>query len=74
MSFYNQTGGTPILPTPVVGVLGVLDDVSRRVPTGLGAEPGKRSTCWVKPATNSTARSGRKSLLATSVACRRRLT
>jgi phosphoribosylformylglycinamidine synthase len=41
VSFYNQTGATPILPTPVVGVLGVLDDVSRRLPTGLGAEPGE---------------------------------
>jgi phosphoribosylformylglycinamidine synthase len=41
VSFYNQTGATPILPTPVVGVLGVLDDVARRVPTGLGAEPGE---------------------------------
>ncbi|GAB3086475.1 phosphoribosylformylglycinamidine synthase subunit PurL [Corynebacterium aquatimens] len=27
VSFYNQTGDTPILPTPVVGVLGVIDDV-----------------------------------------------
>ena len=27
VSFYNQTGTTAILPTPVVGVLGVLDDV-----------------------------------------------
>jgi phosphoribosylformylglycinamidine synthase II len=41
VSFYNQTGSTPILPTPVVGVLGVLDDVSRRIPTSLGAEPGE---------------------------------
>ena len=41
VSFYNQTGATPILPTPVVGVLGVLDDVRRRLPTGLGAEPGE---------------------------------
>ncbi|HTY27673.1 MAG TPA: phosphoribosylformylglycinamidine synthase subunit PurL, partial [Mycobacterium sp.] len=41
VSFYNQTGATAILPTPVVGVLGVLDDVSRRVPTGLGNEPGE---------------------------------
>lgn len=30
VSFYNQTGDTAILPTPVVGVLGVLDDVARR--------------------------------------------
>lgn len=35
VSFYNQTGTTSILPTPVVGVLGVLDDVSQRVPMGL---------------------------------------
>ena len=41
VSFYNQTGATAILPTPVVGVLGVLDDVSRRLPTGLGNEPGE---------------------------------
>ena len=27
VSFYNETGATAILPTPVVGVLGVIDDV-----------------------------------------------
>ena len=32
VSFYNQTGTTAILPTPVVGVLGVIDDVTRRTP------------------------------------------
>jgi phosphoribosylformylglycinamidine synthase len=41
VSFYNQTGSTAILPTPVVGVLGVIDDVRRRIPTGIGAEPGE---------------------------------
>ncbi|GAA0994191.1 phosphoribosylformylglycinamidine synthase subunit PurL [Nocardiopsis tropica] len=41
VSFYNQTGTTAILPTPVVGVLGVIDDVRRRIPTGLGTEPGE---------------------------------
>jgi phosphoribosylformylglycinamidine synthase len=41
VSFYNQTGSSAILPTPVVGVLGVIDDVGRRVPTGLGTEPGE---------------------------------
>ena len=30
VSFYNQTGDVAIHPTPVVGVLGVVDDVSRR--------------------------------------------
>jgi phosphoribosylformylglycinamidine synthase len=39
VSFYNQTGATAILPTPVVGVLGVIDDVRTRIPTGIGA-PG----------------------------------
>ncbi len=34
VSFYNQTGDRPILPTPVVGVLGVIDDVARRVRSG----------------------------------------
>ena len=33
VSFYNQTGEDPIHPTPVVGLLGVLDDVSKRVPS-----------------------------------------
>ncbi|MEU4806729.1 phosphoribosylformylglycinamidine synthase subunit PurL [Actinosynnema sp. NPDC023587] len=41
VSFYNQTGATAILPTPVVGVLGVIDDVRRRIPTGVGAEAGE---------------------------------
>ncbi|MBK5306360.1 MAG: phosphoribosylformylglycinamidine synthase subunit PurL [Frankiaceae bacterium] len=34
VSFYNQTGTTAINPTPVVGVLGLLDDVTRRTPMG----------------------------------------
>ncbi|HIW63911.1 MAG TPA: phosphoribosylformylglycinamidine synthase subunit PurL [Candidatus Stackebrandtia excrementipullorum] len=34
VSFYNQTGLIAIHPTPVVGVLGVLDDVARRIPMG----------------------------------------
>ncbi|MFB1294754.1 phosphoribosylformylglycinamidine synthase subunit PurL [Mycobacterium sp. pW049] len=41
VSFYNQTGTTAILPTPVVGVLGILDDVKRRIPTGFGTGPGE---------------------------------
>ncbi|MCW2768649.1 MAG: phosphoribosylformylglycinamidine synthase subunit PurL, partial [Aeromicrobium sp.] len=38
VSFYNQTGETPILPTPVVGVLGVIDDVRQRITQGFVAE------------------------------------
>jgi phosphoribosylformylglycinamidine synthase subunit PurL len=34
VSLYNQTGEVAIHPTPVVGVLGVLDDVARRTPSG----------------------------------------
>ena len=34
VSFYNQTGSTPINPTPVVGVLGIIDDVATRTPIG----------------------------------------
>jgi phosphoribosylformylglycinamidine synthase II len=38
VSFYNQTGDTAILPTPVVGVLGVIDDVERRTPMAWGPD------------------------------------
>ena len=38
VSLYNQTGDTAILPTPVVAVLGVIDDVARRTPSGFVAE------------------------------------
>jgi phosphoribosylformylglycinamidine synthase subunit PurL len=41
VSFYNQTGSAAILPTPVVGVLGVLDDVSRCLRTSFGSDPGE---------------------------------
>ena len=36
VSFYNQTGEEPILPTPVVGVLGVIDDVHKSIGNELG--------------------------------------
>jgi phosphoribosylformylglycinamidine synthase len=41
VSLYNQTGETAVLPTPVVAVLGVIDDVSRRTPSAFVA-PGER--------------------------------
>jgi phosphoribosylformylglycinamidine (FGAM) synthase-like enzyme len=34
VSLYNQTGTSPIHPTPVVAVLGVIDTVERRLPSG----------------------------------------
>jgi phosphoribosylformylglycinamidine synthase len=39
VSFYNQTGAAAIHPTPVVGVLGILDDVAERVPMGFALRP-----------------------------------
>ena len=41
VSFYNQTGGLQIHPTPVVGVLGVLADVRHRLSLSFG-RPGAR--------------------------------
>ncbi|HEX6686476.1 MAG TPA: phosphoribosylformylglycinamidine synthase subunit PurL [Candidatus Limnocylindrales bacterium] len=38
VSFYNQTGAVAIHPTPIVGVLGILDDVSQRIPMGFDHE------------------------------------
>jgi phosphoribosylformylglycinamidine synthase len=38
VSLYNQTGETAIHPTPVVAVLGVIDDVERRTPIGFATE------------------------------------
>jgi len=37
VSFYNQTGAVAILPTPVIGVLGVIQDVRARTPMGIPA-------------------------------------
>ncbi|WP_112234561.1 phosphoribosylformylglycinamidine synthase subunit PurL [Kocuria sp. BT304] len=34
VSLYNQTGGVAINPTPVVAMMGVFDDVTRRTPSG----------------------------------------
>lgn len=34
VSLYNQTGGRAINPTPVVAMMGVMDDVARRTPSG----------------------------------------
>ncbi len=39
VSLYNETKGEGIYPTPVIGVVGILEDVSKAVPAGF-AEPG----------------------------------
>ncbi len=41
VSFYNETGGIDIDPTPVIGLLGMVDDLSRR-PPGVGLVDGHR--------------------------------
>jgi len=38
VSLYNQTGDLAILPTPVVATLGVIEDVTQRVPSTFQAE------------------------------------
>jgi phosphoribosylformylglycinamidine synthase len=38
VSLYNQTGTTAIHPTPVIGVLGVHDDVTKRLAAGFAAD------------------------------------
>ena len=70
VSLYNQTGETAILPTPVVAVLGVIDDVTKRTPTGFLAEGGP-CCCSARPARSSPAPSGRTSCTGTSAGCRR---
>ncbi|RRD04189.1 phosphoribosylformylglycinamidine synthase subunit PurL [Arachnia propionica] len=49
VSLYNQTGTTPILPTPTIGVMGVIDDVARRIRSGF-AHPG--DGIWLLGATH----------------------
>ena len=38
VSFYNETRGRQIYPTPVIGMVGVLEDVNRRATAGYAAE------------------------------------
>jgi phosphoribosylformylglycinamidine synthase II len=44
VSFYNQSNDQAIHPTPVIGVLGVLDDAARAVPAGF---PGAGLQVWL---------------------------
>jgi phosphoribosylformylglycinamidine synthase len=48
VSFYNQTGTAAIHPTPVIGVLGVHDDVRRRLSLGFGTG-APAWCCWAGP-------------------------
>jgi phosphoribosylformylglycinamidine synthase len=39
VSFYNESGGSAIWPTPVIGMLGLLEDYRLRIPSGF-VHPG----------------------------------
>jgi phosphoribosylformylglycinamidine synthase subunit PurL len=41
VSLYNETKGVGIYPTPVVGIVGIIDDVTKAVPNGF-QRPGER--------------------------------
>jgi phosphoribosylformylglycinamidine synthase len=38
VSLYNETAGRPVYPTPVIGMLGLLEDVSRHLQSGFREE------------------------------------
>lgn len=38
VSFYNETNGESVFPTPIIGMLGLLDDVARRCDTAFKSE------------------------------------
>jgi phosphoribosylformylglycinamidine synthase len=38
VSFYNETRGNPVLPTPVIGMVGLLEDVTRALSIGFRDE------------------------------------
>jgi phosphoribosylformylglycinamidine synthase II len=38
VSFYNETHGKPVLPTPVIGMVGLLEDISKSVSISFKAE------------------------------------
>ena len=48
VSFYNESSGRPIHPTPIVGVLGLLEDAAAAVPAGF---PGPGLEVWLLGAT-----------------------
>ena len=44
VSLYNETRGEGIYPTPVVGVVGIFEDVTKAVPAGFQRE-GEGPAC-----------------------------
>lgn len=56
VSFYNETLGTAIYPTPIVGMLGVLPDVERRVTASFKAAAD--AVCLLAPRGSRTTEAG----------------
>ncbi|MEJ7584777.1 MAG: phosphoribosylformylglycinamidine synthase subunit PurL [Acidimicrobiales bacterium] len=54
VSLYNESAGIDIDPTPVIGVLGLVDQLERR-PPGVGLAPGDRLMLLGHPDANSLA-------------------
>jgi len=50
VSLYNETRGEGIYPTPVLGIVGILDDVTRAVPAGFQREKDAIVLLWPVPA------------------------
>jgi phosphoribosylformylglycinamidine synthase len=49
VSLYNETRGEGIYPTPVLGVVGILDDVTKAVPSDFQAEGDAILLLWPMP-------------------------
>ncbi len=46
VSFYNETLGKSVYPTPVIGILGIIDDASRVLKIGFPCTKATRSYSW----------------------------
>lgn len=42
VSFYNETDGKPIYPTPIIGMVGLIEDLDRPIPAGHFMHKGDR--------------------------------
>ena len=55
VSLYNETNGEAIYPTPIIGVVGVLDDASRVVSRDVPRRPATTSCCSERASASSAA-------------------
>ena len=55
VSLYNETDGKAIYPTPVIGVVGLLEHADRVVSQRVSIAPATRSCCSAKAAASSAA-------------------